>query len=158
VHYFFVKKDFDDLNQEIAATCDRIKDAGKEMGLSCQEGAETFHDNFAYEQGQRDQEMWSDRLRQLVRVRNNVRVIVPGPNHGQVRIGRLITVRDLSSGKEKVFRVGSYMIFKGKEVDDILTLSYDAPLPKALIGAKEGEKREAFFGGKRHHFEVVKID
>ena len=158
MHYFFVNKDFDDLNREIATTCDRIKDAGKEMGLSCQEGAETFHDNFAYEQGQRDQEMWSNRLRQLVRIRNNAKVIIPGSTQGQVRIGRLITVRDLGSGKEKTFQIGSYMIFADMEEGAVPVLSYDAPLPKALIGAKEGEGREAFFGGRKHHFKVVKIE
>lgn len=156
MHYFFTKEDFDGLNREIAVACDRIKDAGKEMGLSCQEGAETFHDNFAYEQGQRDQEMWSDRVRELVQVRNNAQIIVPGPNNGQVRIGRAITVRDLHSGTEKVFRVGSYMIFV--ETTDPPTLSYDAPMPKSLIGAREGEERFSFFGGERHHLEVVKIE
>ena len=156
MHYFFTKSDFDALNNEITGVCDRIKDAGKEMGLSCQEGAETFHDNFAYEQGQRDQEMWSDRVRELVRVRNNAQIITPGLNIGQVRIGRLITVRDLDSGAEKVFRVGSYMVFE--ETNDPPTLSYDAPLPKSLIGAKEGEEREAFFGGEKHHLKVVKIE
>lgn len=158
MHYFFTKEDFDGLNHEIADACDRIKDAGKEMGLSCQEGAETFHDNFAYEQGQRDQEMWSDRVRELVQIRNHARIIVPGPNTGQVRIGRLVTVCDMSSGTEKAFRVGSYMVFVESNGDDIPTLSYDAPLPKALIGAKMGEEREAFFGGEKHHLEVVKIE
>jgi len=158
VHYFFTKKDFEGMNREIANTCDRIKDAGREMGLSCQEGAETFHDNFAYEQGQRDQEMWSDRVRGLVQIRNHAQIITPGENIGQVRIGRVVTVRDLSFGTEKVFRVGSYMVFRESEEDEIPTLSYDAPMPKSLIGAKEGEEREAFFGGEKHHLEVVKIE
>lgn len=156
MHYFFTKEDFDSLNREIGDACDHIKDAGKEIGRSYGEGHETSHDNFAYEQGQRDQEMWSNRVRQLVLIRNNVKIAVPGPNQGQVRIGRLVTIRDLSSGTEKVFRVGSYMVFV--ETDDIPTLSYDAPLPKALIGAKEGEEREAFFGGEKHRLEIIKIE
>ncbi len=158
MHYFFVPADFEGLNREIDAACDKIKAAGKEMGLSCQEGAETFHDNFAYEQGQRDQEMWSDRVRELVAVRNNARIITPSPNTGQVRIGRVVTVRDTTTDTEKTFRIGSYMIFTKNAEGDIPTLSYDAPLPKSLIGANEGEERNAFFGGERHHLEVVKIE
>lgn len=158
MHYFFTRHDFDGLNREIATACDRIKDAGAEMGLSCAEGAETFHDNFAYEQGQRDQEMWSDRVRELVSVRNNAQIITPGANNGQVRIGRIVTVNNTTSNTEKVFRVGSYMVFEDTKVGEISTLSYDAPLPKSLIGAKVGEEREAFFGGERHHLEVVKIE
>lgn len=157
MHYFFTKEDFDGLNREIGDACDRIKTAGKEVGLSCSEGAETFHDNFAYEQGQRDQEMWSNRVRELVHIRNNARIIVPGENTGQVRIGRLVKVRDLSSDTERIFRVGSYMVFLETQ-DEVPILSYDAPLLKSLIGAKEGDKREAFFGGEKHHIEVVKIE
>mgnify|MGYP001567408397 CR=1 FL=1 len=158
MHYFFTKEDLDVLNREISAVCDHIKDAGKEMGLSCQEGAETFHDNFAYEQGERDQNMWSNRLRQLIRIRNNAKVVAPGPSQGKVSMGRLVTIRDLSSGEGKTFRIGSYMIFDVEKEGSIRTLSYSAPMSKALIGANEGEEREAFFGGKKHRFKVVKVE
>ncbi|OHA24282.1 MAG: hypothetical protein A3G52_02045 [Candidatus Taylorbacteria bacterium RIFCSPLOWO2_12_FULL_43_20] len=63
---FFLPEDFEKLNQEITGLCDRIKQIGKEMGESCREGAETFHDNFAYEDGERQQAMLSTRLRKFI--------------------------------------------------------------------------------------------
>lgn len=66
--YYFLKEDFEALNAEINKIADKIKEIGKEMGKSCQEGAETFHDNFAYEDGERQQYMWSGRIRELIRI------------------------------------------------------------------------------------------
>ncbi len=157
-YYFFTKEDFDALNKEIEITCDRIKDAGKEIGRSYSEGHETDHDNFAYEQGQRDQLMWSDHVRKLILIKNKARVISPGSNQGEVRIGRLVTICDLNSSKEEVFLVGSYMVFGETQENDTPVFSYNAPLVKALIGAKEGEERDAFFGGKKHSLKIVKIE
>ena len=42
IMYYFLRKDFEALSEEIAKIADRIKEIGKEMGKSCQEGAETF--------------------------------------------------------------------------------------------------------------------
>ena len=158
MYYYFTKEGFNALNAEIGTICDRIKEAGREMGISCQEGAETFHDNFAYEQGERDQTMWSNRLRQLVKIRNQVRVVDPGQSRGKVSLGRTVTIRDLSSEKERTFRIGSYMVLGSASESGVEVLSYDAPLPKALIGAREGETRVAHFGGRNHHLEVVKVE
>ena len=158
MHYFFTKEDFDALNQEILACCDRIKDAAREMALSCQEGADTFHDNFAYEQGERDQMMWSNRVRELIRIRNNVKIITLGPNDGRVSIGRIVQIRDLNSGEIQIFKVGSYMVFDNEEESDLPIFSYEAQLLKTLIDAKVGEEREVSLGGKKHRFVVVKIE
>lgn len=156
--YYFLKEDFDVLLQEIKAIDDCIKLAAKEMGLSCQYSSETFHDNFAFEQAERDRNMWSNHIHKLIEVRNNANIIVPGPNQGKVSIGRTVKIRDLSSLIEKTFQIGSYMILNTKKTKETMKLSYDAPLPKALIGAKEGDQRETFLGGKKHCFLILKVE
>ena len=100
IHYF-LEEDFRGLNQEIAHICDKIKDAGREMGLSCQEGAETFHDNFAYEEGERQQYMWSKRLREIIAIRNNSRVVTPDSGTTRVSLGKKVTIRDNATGETK---------------------------------------------------------
>lgn len=68
---YFLKADYDALCNEIDVLLNRIKEIGQEMGASCQEGAETFHDNFAHEDGTRQQHMWSTRLRELIAIKND---------------------------------------------------------------------------------------
>ena len=158
MRYYFTREDFDILLREIESVDDRIKLAAKEMGLSCQQSSETFHDNFGFEQAERDRGMWSNHIRQLMEVKNNAEIIVPGPNQGKVRMGRMVKILDLDTKDEKTFRVGSYMILNAEKADGTSTLSYDAPLPKALLGAGEGDYREVLFGGEKHRYVILKIE
>lgn len=153
-HYYFTKEDFAALNQEIASICDRIKEAGKEMGASCGEGAETFHDNFAYEEGERQQYMWSKRLRELVGIRNQSRVVEPQKSR-KVSLGSIVTTRDTTTGTDRKFRIGSFMIFG--QIDNSV-ISYNAPLAKMIIGAEVGDTREANIAGVKKKVEVIKIE
>lgn len=158
MRYFFTREDFEVLNRRIDSVNDRIKLAAKEMGLSCQQTSETFHDNFGFEQAERDRGMWSSHIRQLIEVKNNAEVIVPGLNEGKVRMGRVVRILDLDTKETKTFRVGSYMILDGYKTEVIPSLSYDAPLPKALLGAGEGDYREVFFGGEKHRYVILKVE
>jgi len=151
---YFLQQDLDELDRRIAELEHLIREIGREMGESCSEGAETYHDNFAFEDGERQQRMWTRRLRELVRVRERARLVRPTAANGRVALGRTVTVMDVDTGDERRFRVGSYMSFRnGTEV-----VSYLAPLARLLIGAEEGDVREGTIGKTRRSFEVVAID
>jgi len=153
MHHYFLKEDFDALNAEIIAAAEKIKGAGKEMGLSCQEGAETFHDNFAYEEGERQQLMWSSRLRELIRIRNQARVVEPQKSD-IVSLGLTVTIEDEDTQEVRMMKIGSYMTFT-KQVGIV---SYNTPLARMLIGGKVGETKEAVIAGKRKSFRILKIE
>jgi len=153
--YYFLKDDFDELNDQILKICDKIREIGQEMGSSCKEGAETFHDNFAYEDGERQQFMWSKRLRELIGIRNNARVISDDQVTDSVSLGRTVTIRDEISGETQIAKIGSYMVLKCGEMK---TISYNSPLARILIGAKVGEKKEGFIGGKKRGYSILKIE
>jgi len=154
--YYFLKKDFEALNVEIERIADKIKEIGKEMGKSCQEGAETFHDNFAYEDGERQQYMWSGRIRELIRIRNQARVLLDPPKGDTVSIGRTVTVEDEHTGETRAIKIGSYMVLSKEEDEEVI--SYNAPLARMLIGARVGDTREAVIAGKKKRFRVLKIE
>jgi transcription elongation GreA/GreB family factor len=152
--YYFLKKDFDALNAEIEKLADKIKEIGHEMGKSCQEGAETFHDNFAYEDGERQQYMWSMRLRELIRIRNQARVLLEPPKGDTATIGRTITVEDENTGETLIMKIGSYIVLanEGGEV-----ISYNAPLARMLVGGRVGDIRESVIAGKKKSFRILEI-
>jgi transcription elongation GreA/GreB family factor len=152
--HLFLPADFERVNAQIEDLVGRMKALGQEMGLACQEGAETFHDNFAYEDGERQQRMWGERLRQLIQVRNNAIVVSPTEFEGVVSIGRRVTVRDVGSGEFRSFRVGSYWVFDDRDG----SISYQAPIVRPLLGARVGELRESRIGGALREFEIVAIE
>ena len=151
MEFYFLAHDFEKLNKQISGISDKIREIGHEMGISCQEGAETYHDNFAYEDGERQQFMWSSRLKELIKVKNYARVVTPGTLPTRVALGSSVAFVDLDSGEEKVFSIGSYMTF------DQDSVSYAAPLGKILVGAVPGEERSGLIAGKRRRFEVLEI-
>lgn len=150
--FFFLQDDFERLEDKIEVLNARFQSIGQEMGASCREGAETYHDNFAFEEGERQQQMLSRRLRELLRIRDRARVVRPAADGERVAIGRWVTVRDLDDGSQRRFRVGSYMTFNGDE-----TVSYNAPVVRLLIGAQPGELREGEVAGENKAFEVLEV-
>ena len=150
--YYFLPEDFAELNNQIRSIADRIKNIGKEMGASCEEGAETFHDNFAFEDGERQQRMWSNRLRDLIRIQSSADICKPSKNYVSVHIGCKVTISDIENGEEKTIRIGSYMNFNGNE-----SVSYNAPLARILMGKKAGELCKGKIAGKIKHYEIIAL-
>lgn len=152
--YYFLKGDFDALSVEIEKIADKIKELGKEVGKSCQEGAETFHDNFALEDSHRQQFMWSTRLRELIRIRNQARVVESQQND-KVSLGLTVTVKDENTSEIRVIKIGSYMVLQEHQGE---VISYNAPLARMLISGKVGETKEAIIAGKKKIFHILKIE
>ena len=149
--YYFLPADFAALNAQIEGIDRKIREIGQEMGASCTEGAETYHDNFAYEDGERQQYMWSSRLRELVAIRKRARVVEAAAGGQRVAIGCRVTVVDQETDEEKVLRIGSYMSYREDRV------SYAAPLARMLLGAVPGEVRQGRIAGKLRQFEVIEV-
>lgn len=153
--YYFLKEDFEELGKEIEKICDKIKEIGQEMGRSCKEGAETFHDNFAYEDGERQQYMWSNKLRELINIRNNSRIVETPQQTEKVSIGKIVTVLDQTTNDVKTFKIGSYMIFKQKKESKVI--SYNSPLARLFINSQIGDIKKGMIGGKNNVFKILNI-
>ncbi|MBU1409959.1 GreA/GreB family elongation factor [Myxococcota bacterium] len=151
--YYFLENDFSHLRNSIQEIKERILEIGQEMGMSCQEGAETFHDNFAYEDGERQQYMWSKRLVDLQRIAKESRVIRPEEAIRQKRvcIGAQVMIEDVDTEKTMTVCFGSYMTFSKGEI------SYASPLGRILMGAVEGDLREGLIAGTLKTFLVRSI-
>ena len=149
--YKFLPDDFKHLEQEIEQLSTRIKEIGQDMGKSCQEGAETFHDNFAYEQGERDQRMWAQRRHELLKFKNHAQIVNPSLNP-IVSIGKRIKIKNQETGEEQTWTIGSYLTFEDEHI------SYAAPIAKLLIGAKSGEMRTGNIAGVVQTFIVLEVN
>jgi transcription elongation GreA/GreB family factor len=150
--YYFLPEDFKMLNNQIKRIVERIKAIGREMGKSCQEGAETFHDNFAFEEGERQQFMWSKRLNELMEIKSMAVVFAPEGKSERVGIGRKVLMADCDTGEEKTILIGSYINFNSNG-----KVSYHAPLARIILGAKVGDCRQGMVVDKKRTFEILEI-
>lgn len=151
--YYFLEEDFKDLCLKIEELKKKLEEIGQEMGESCRQSSETYHDNFPFEEGCRQQGMVSDRLTDLIGIRNRVKLVAPDIMKNYVSIGKIIVVKDMKTNKEETYKIGSYMIFNRRHG----YVSYSAPLIKIIAGAKEGDVREGKIGSEKKIFKVLKV-
>ena len=149
---FFLQDDYEALQREIVLLTRRISEVGREMGRSCEEGAETFHDNFAFEDGERQFRMWTRRLRDLVHIRAAARVVQVSMEPERVAIGTTAAVLDLGTGRTSSYLIGSYMNFNSNGA-----ISYLSPLARLLLGAAPGDVRSGDVAGRYRAFEIVEV-
>jgi transcription elongation GreA/GreB family factor len=113
-----------------------------------------WHDNFAYEENQRQMHQTACRLRdqQMVAARMSIVRLPRAPQ--RVCLGCAVVVENGESGERKRWVIGGY------EDGDMAAerLSYTAPLARALLGRTAGD--EAWFesGAGRVEFEIISIE
>ncbi len=151
--FYFLKEDFKDLNNEVGVILEKIKETKKRIGESCKDGADTWHDNFGFEDAHREYNMWSKRLQELTYIKANAEVITPNPSGDKVDIGRVVKIEDETKKKIQTFKIGSYIVLKGQN-----RISYKCPLAIILINGKVGERKKGIIGGKIKIFKILKIE
>ena len=151
--YYFLKNDFLKLNRQISEIEDRIKNIGMEMGKSCSEGAETYHDNFAFEEGERMQRMWSLRLRELMDVYCRAIIVDEPKDLDKAVIGKEIIIMDDKTEDIKKIRIGSYYTFGDSD-----TVSYNSPLGSLILGSRQGDIVSGTICGVKKSYEIIQIN
>lgn len=152
--YRFLRKDYDALLAKIDELGHTVWETGQEKGRWANQSAETWHDNFGYEEEERQQQAWSQRLEDFVDMKNNAE-IVERRLLDEVDVGSRVTIRDVTSGEERSFVVGSYQVLDQQDEEEV---SYAAPLARPFIGATVGEERTAETGGEERVYRVVRIE
>jgi transcription elongation GreA/GreB family factor len=152
--YRFLRKDYDALLAKIEELAGALREAGQEKGRWAHQSAETWHDNFGYEEEQRQEWTLSDRLEDFVEMKNDAEIMQWRPTD-EVDIGSRVTIRDTRTDEERTFVVGSYQVLDPQHENEV---SYAAPLAKPFIGATVGEEREVTIGDESSLFRVVSID
>lgn len=151
--FLFLKEDIEELDKRIAEVQATIRTVLSDLGEGTESDSNTWHDNPAYDEGQRQNDMWSNRAEELFQVRAHARVVEPIADNSTVRIGKIVTIHDEFTGDVQTFQIGSYLILKERNA-----VSYQAPIGKLLIGAHVGEVREGSIGPTRKKLKIVQIE
>lgn len=112
-----------------------------------------WHDNFAYEENQRQMHQLARRLRDLQDTARRLEVLTPQAATTSVGFGSAVVVEDDDGDPERIV-IGGY-----EDSDpDLRRVAYTAPLAQALLGATPGESRQVRVGGRTRELTVVSIE
>lgn len=113
-----------------------------------------WHDNFDYEENQRQMHQLAKRVSELKDVRASLTVVPLPQDPKRIGIGTAVTIEEEESGQ-----ISRYQIAGFEDGDPQANrLSYTAPLAKALLGACIGDVRVMHLAGKDREYVVVKIE
>ncbi len=129
--YYFLIDDYNALLAKMNSVVEEIKRLGEEIGESCSD-SETFHDNFDYEEGGRQQKMWTEHFMRLKKIKENAEILTSNDTTNFAGIGNVIEM-ETATGEKFTKRIGSYITFSDNDI------SYRSPLAKALIKKKVGD-------------------
>ncbi len=151
--FLFLREDLEVLEKRIAEASENVQSALRLIGEGAESDSNTWHDNAAYDEGQRQNSMWSSRVQELVNVRSNAKIVEIPRDNSVVKVGKTVTIRDESTGESQTFQIGSYLILSERNA-----VSYHAPLGRLLMGAHVGEVREGIVGPLKRKFTVLSIE
>ena len=152
--YYLLPGDLEELDEQIQRTRSQIETALQEIGKSKEGNAGNIsHDNFAFEDAQRQASMWSTRIRELLKIRRDSTLIeLDKVTIEKVGIGNEVTIRDEETGEIMTFQIRGYMVALKDDA-----ISYHAPLAQLIVGAVVHEKRTGEIGGRKKTFQIIEI-
>ena len=113
-----------------------------------------WHDNFAYEENQRQMHQLAARVAELERAVAAMHLVPPAsaaPN--RVRVGCRVTVTFLDDDSTRLLYVAGFDDGDPKQG----RVSYTAPLARVLLGAEEGDVRSFRHAGRERDVEITEL-
>lgn len=150
--YLFLRKDFDRLERRIGELGDDMLKVGAEMATWASQGAETWHDNFGFEEGVRQEEMLAHRSEEFEALESEAE-IVTDPPADRVGVGTLVELEDRNGHRRRVV-VSSYLVLGRRDDREV---SYAAPVIAPFMDATAGEERTVELPSGQQVWRVVSI-
>lgn len=152
--FLFLRKDYLALEKNIDALKNNLKTVGFEVGEMSRQSSETWHDNYGFEEADRERKRLAGTLEELKKVYAQAEVVEPSSHTERVSLGSRVTIQNVDTLEEKVVVVGSYMVLEKTDPNEF---SYAAPFVAPLMGASVGEVREIEIGGKISKMRIIQI-
>ena len=114
------------------------KQALLSLGSSAEDGNNTWHDNFGFEQAKRDVETTKARLNEVAHLLAEAE-IVPKPKDGTIGVGCDIIYRHEGDDEDQSAHIAGERAIRSA-TDEIQQLSTRSPMGAAVLGAKPGDR------------------
>jgi transcription elongation GreA/GreB family factor len=121
-------------------------------GEAAQNDPNAYHDNFEYEEGMRQQELYSQRLRSFCQLLEGAAVVPEPLSNDRVAIGHRVVVRRGEEAEEAYVLCGDG---EGALLEN--SCSASSPLGKVLLGMAKGETRTVTLADRSFFVQVLDI-
>ncbi|MGA2032724.1 MAG: GreA/GreB family elongation factor [Thermoguttaceae bacterium] len=141
------------IREKIAFLEQRRQGALQAAGEAAQNDSNAYHDNFEYEEGMRQQELFSQQLRSLCKLLDGA-VLAPQPaDNDRVAIGHYVLVRRPGDAEAEAY------VLCGDGEGAVLenACSASSPMGRTLLGMKKGESRTVALPDRAFTVEVLEI-
>jgi len=128
-----------DLFKERIANTERLlKETQSKKGRAAKVGGDDWHDNFTFEQLEREEQMLGQELKRLREILYVSQVIdqeqINSQPKDEVRIGSTVTI-EYEDGKTSIFSISGH----GESSPEIGIIAYDTPIGKSIMRKKVGD-------------------
>lgn len=148
----FTQVDYDALKAQVEAVGREIKRVQGETAESTEQTSETWHDNFMFEEGERQMRLLAERLDYL----NNVLAraeVVEKRTDGAAGVGNEVTFVDEATGVTQKMEIGSHLVIDQRSN----VASYESPLGKLLFDARPGDVHEGEVGPAMKRIRIINV-
>ncbi len=152
---WFLEFDLHRLDEDIERVRAHIREIKLQGQESTEQSSESWHDNYNFEESQRQLRMFLNHLGGLSKARERAQIVEPPLEPHMVEVGVTVTFRDVASGSLDTFSIGSYTVSPELREHDFI--SYESPIALALQGLRVGQSRTARVGDRDRTYEVVSL-
>jgi transcription elongation GreA/GreB family factor len=139
------------LMQKIEFLQKSLRGIGKKKGEAAGEFLTDWHDNFAYEQLDREFQMVNQRIAELNDLLQRCKMVEIAEQNEKVTIGT--TVEFLLDGAENKITIGCM----GESEPDLDLIAYVSPLGRLLMGLQKGDLKSGRIGEREVKVEVIRL-
>jgi transcription elongation GreA/GreB family factor len=151
----FLAADLAWLDQQIAENQEQIRIA-KELGQeSTEQSSESWHDNYNFEESQRQLKMLLNNLGRLSNAREKAEVVIPTSATETAGVGHAVKTRDVTTGIERELHIGSFMV--SDRLRNMGMMSYESPAVSDLVGKRVGESARVRTDDGEVSVEIIEI-
>lgn len=154
MHYYFLEKDAKILNDKIADIQQKMLASAQDAFLQANQSAETWHDNFGFEDAVRQQRFLSKRISEIYEIQDKLKIVTPSEKIGRVDIGLEVTLENTDTKEIVKVVVGSYMVMDKIYQNET---SYCAPIISPFFHARKGAVRRVEIGGQSKKYKIIDI-
>jgi transcription elongation GreA/GreB family factor len=144
------------IRRKMALLAEKREEALQGAGEAAQNDPNSYHDNFEYEEGMRQQEMFSHRLRSLHKLLEGASIAPPPANNDRVAIGHCVRLRrqdDAGPPAEETLVLGG----DGEGALFENSCSVSSPMGQTLLGMARDEIRTVPLAQRSFSIQVLEI-
>jgi len=145
------------IREKIASLEGKRDESLRSAGEAAQNDPNAYHDNFEYEEGMRQQEMFSRQIRTLWEILQGASTAPEPADNERVAIGHYVVVQEGSGSDGQPAAVSYLLCGDGEGALFENACSVSSPLGQTLLGMSPGETRTVPLGDRSFSISVKEI-